>query len=174
MNLFALFFLGWTLPLLGDGQARCDVHGDPLPPGAVARIGTVRFRHGGELRSLAFSPDSRFLATSAADRTISIWDLATGRLVFQKPLQRLQGQGMLTTTNRSEPLQWFPDSQGWLLFQKYVVDRRSAAIVQTLDTPGEANYTTFGTKIMDDRRVIVADIHNKFRVVEVQRTPANK
>jgi hypothetical protein len=57
------------------------------------------------------------------------------------------------------------------LYQRYVVDRRSAAIVQSLATPGEANYTTFGTKVLDDRRVIVSDILNKFRVVEVPRTP---
>src|SRR5471032_1644160 len=35
-----------------------DAHGDPLPPGAVARIGTTRLRHASPACSLAFSADA--------------------------------------------------------------------------------------------------------------------
>jgi WD40 repeat protein len=55
-----------------------DAHGDPLPPGAVARIGTIRLRHGGTVSSLAFSPDGKRLVSTDGD-TVGIWDARTGR-----------------------------------------------------------------------------------------------
>ena len=43
---------------------RQDIHGDPLPPDAIGRLGTVRFRHGGIVADVAYAPDGRSLATS--------------------------------------------------------------------------------------------------------------
>jgi serine/threonine protein kinase len=37
--------------------------------------------HGGSVQALAFSPDGRRLATTCADRTVRIWDLAKGALL---------------------------------------------------------------------------------------------
>lgn len=64
----------------GPGPAR-DRFGDPLPPGALARMGTVRFRHGDSISSLALSPDDRILVTAGRDHTVRLWDVATGREV---------------------------------------------------------------------------------------------
>ncbi len=77
----SLFFEGLFLFPTSWGQSlpKRDLYGDPLPKGALARIGTVRFRHGRELRCLAFSHESRLLATSGADHTVSIWDVANGK-----------------------------------------------------------------------------------------------
>ena len=59
-------------------QPSADVLGDPLPPGAFARLGTTRFRHEGWVEAAAFSPDGRTLA-SAGRSDIIFWDAATGR-----------------------------------------------------------------------------------------------
>jgi hypothetical protein len=78
---------------------------------------------------------------------------------------------MLSAANRSEPLQWFPDGKGWLLSQRYIVDREAAAVVQVIEAPGEGLYSAYGTKIVDDKRILVADLDQRFRVVEVRRKP---
>ncbi|HEX5269763.1 MAG TPA: sigma-70 family RNA polymerase sigma factor [Gemmataceae bacterium] len=61
--------------------ARKDRHDDALPPGAIARLGTLRFR--GVRGCLAFSPDGKLLAasTGTAGEQAVIWGAATGRPV---------------------------------------------------------------------------------------------
>jgi RNA polymerase sigma factor (sigma-70 family) len=68
--------------------AHTDLHGDPLPPGASARLGTVRLRSGTHLRALAFSPDGRVLATTADDSLLRLWQVSSGREVGRLQTQR--------------------------------------------------------------------------------------
>jgi len=58
---------------------RLDRFGDPLPTEALARLGTVRFRHGSHVGGLAYSPDGKQLATYCQDHAIYIWDADTGK-----------------------------------------------------------------------------------------------
>ena len=61
------------------GPVRFDQLGDPLPPGAVARLGSSRLRHAGQVYSLAFAPDGKTLASGGADRMVRLWETATGK-----------------------------------------------------------------------------------------------
>lgn len=67
-----------------DGQPappRVDPFGDPLPDGAVARLGTGRLRHAGNVTSLVFSPDGKRLASAGYSPIVRIWSTANGKLL---------------------------------------------------------------------------------------------
>src|SRR5262249_18513220 len=56
-----------------------DQHGDPLPPGALARLGTVRWRHGGLVLFAGFLADGKGLVTAASDGMARVWEVDSGR-----------------------------------------------------------------------------------------------
>jgi WD40 repeat protein len=60
-------------------KPRLDAYGDPLPPGATARLGTVRLRHAGYVECAVFSRDGKTLTSSGSDDWIRVWEVATGR-----------------------------------------------------------------------------------------------
>jgi RNA polymerase sigma factor (sigma-70 family) len=79
-----------------------DRLGDPLPPGAVARMGTVRLRTGNIVNSVAWTPGGKLLASAGEGRLIQIWDPTSGREVARLPVP-----------NRVKCLTFSPDGK-WL------------------------------------------------------------
>jgi WD40 repeat protein len=65
------------------GQPRHDALGDPLPEGAIARLGTTRLQHVGasDIAAADFSPDSKTLASVDDTGKCILWDAITGKLV---------------------------------------------------------------------------------------------
>lgn len=108
-RLFLIAILPLITPVLVRGQPfrskvgdalRTDLFGDPLPKGAIARMGTVRFR-GGSIYTLVWSPDGNTLASSGyITGSIRLWDVASG-----KELRRFVGEC------GDKVLAWSPDGK---------------------------------------------------------------
>jgi WD40 repeat protein len=71
-----------------QGPPRVDRHGDPLPAGAIARLGTIRWRQplrdGSGFARVSFSPDGKVLI-STGDCGLCLWDVATGKQMSWSP-----------------------------------------------------------------------------------------
>jgi len=66
-------------PVQEDRPAIAEKDRDPLPVGAVARIGSLRFRHGSGVRELAFTPDGKAVFSGGYGAPIRMWEVATGK-----------------------------------------------------------------------------------------------
>jgi WD40 repeat protein len=93
---------------------RVDRHGDPLPPVAVARLGTIRWRH--ILRDWSgfglpnVSPDGKYVV-SAGDVGLRLWDATTGKRLdwfavdvpgFKAALLTPDGKSLLTAVQKED------------------------------------------------------------------------
>jgi WD40 repeat protein len=61
-----------------EGSRATDALGDPLPPGAVGRLGSARL-HDFHVHSLAFSPDGKTLASGGGTRGLCLWEFPSGK-----------------------------------------------------------------------------------------------
>ncbi len=66
-------------PGSGPGKPRLDAYGDPLPPGATARFGSLRWRMALTIEAVALSPDGARVASVSMHGRVAIWDMETGR-----------------------------------------------------------------------------------------------
>jgi WD40 repeat protein len=74
------------------GTPRLDRFGDPLPAGALARLGTSRFHR---CNCAAYSPDGKVIAAGDSDE-VNLWDAATSRVIRRLPLDdRISTVGLI-------------------------------------------------------------------------------
>src|SRR5262249_35392326 len=97
---------------LATGGKRVDLQGDPLPAGALLRLGEIRFRPGARTTKVAFSPDGKQLASLGNnlyhhDR-LSLWDTTTGKELGTE----------LISEGRVPEFAWCADSRGFAVISR--------------------------------------------------------
>jgi WD40 repeat protein len=85
---------------------RRDAVGDPLPPYAVARLGTDRLALEW-CRLLEFSPDDRLLVGRSDHTELRVWDAASGRLLWSAAPSPEEQRGMRNWS----AVAWSPDGK---------------------------------------------------------------
>jgi RNA polymerase sigma factor (sigma-70 family) len=80
-------------------QPRVDRYGDPLPPGALLRLGTTRYRSDDTITHLSARPDGRHVAFCNRDAVV-VMDLQTGLTLHRFPRgpRTVNGQERGSTT----------------------------------------------------------------------------
>jgi RNA polymerase sigma factor (sigma-70 family) len=72
-------------------QPATDLHGDPLPPGARLRLGSLRLRNGAPVFAVLFTPDGKGLLSGSATRSAHLWEVATGREIHRFDVPQTPG-----------------------------------------------------------------------------------
>lgn len=103
--LLAITLTGPTAATVEGQPPRCDAYGDPLPAGAVARLGTTRFRIPDGVREIAAGPDTHVWAAVSNGGNGYFFDPATGR-----ELRRFTGKSM-----SADQLAFSPDGRALAL-----------------------------------------------------------
>jgi len=121
---------------LAAQPAATDLYGDPLPAGASARLGTIRFRCGGFNLRLAFLPDSKTFVTTGEESGIQFWEAETGRLLREISVKPMSIQGFAVSqdgTRIAVAGYWYPEdrSQG-PKGECRVLDAATGAVIKTL------------------------------------------
>ena len=74
-----------------------DRDGNPLPAGAIARLGSLRLRHAAHVNCLTFTRDAKHIIAGSRLGDVRIWDVDSGREVRSLPGHRL-GVNCLTVS----------------------------------------------------------------------------
>ena len=95
-----------ALTAWGFAEPKRDLFGDPLPDGAIARCGTVRFLPDCETWAVALSPDGKTAAVgsmpgSVGENCVELWDVATATRI----------RTLLSGTNNIVDIRWSPDGR---------------------------------------------------------------
>src|SRR5262249_56227571 len=72
---------------VGPLRAGRDRHGDSLPGGALAGLGSLRWRHGGLVSFAALLPDGKTVLTAGDDNAVRVWEFPSGKEIrsFGRP-----------------------------------------------------------------------------------------
>jgi len=89
MSFRRLFVCGLLLVCLpaaiaiGEKQTTAGAIAGKLPKGAILRMGSTRLAHSTFLTCVRFSADDRLIGAADANGVVRLWDVATGKLVWE-------------------------------------------------------------------------------------------
>src|SRR5262245_12086463 len=93
-----------TLLSIAAFAANAEPLADKLPPGAIARLGSYRYYHGGLMGPMRISPDGKFVVTVGVDYaamlkdkpgySLCVFDAQTGERRWSKPVAELSAWPM--------------------------------------------------------------------------------
>lgn len=168
--MYRSLLLALAVATAAPAQPRTDAFGDPLPDGAIGRIGTVRYRVG-TVGPYALSPDGNTLAVENS-REITFWDVETGR-----PVRRIPIRGHSTNKPVSGLLAFSPDGDHFVRVLRKdlrLFDGRTGQPRYTIELPGDGQSVAFfpGTArfavIGARKHVWVFDARTGLRVSELE------
>ena len=134
-----------------------DHEGNPLPAEAVARIGSTRFRLGGNIGGLALSPDEKTLACISSDNSLNFLDAATGKLLRRFSVETEDGSFL------QYPMNFSPDGKGLALITHGVYRLVEVQSGKDSRPPLKLQNTRYhqGEFSKDIKRVILEDEQSK-------------
>jgi len=142
-----------------------DIYGDPLPPGAVARLGALRFRHDGGPYKLAFTGDGKILVGSTRSGII-FWDSGSG-----KELQRLKEPGRLVEVTPDGNSLAIVKRSGSDAFSISLWDIRKAEKLRTISFRATENEVGSGDretlKFARDGKTVAVSFGNKVGIFDM-------
>jgi WD40 repeat protein len=151
----------------GAAAPAVDRFGDPLPDGAVARLGTVRFRHSYLTYAAVFSPDGKVLATGGPGLGpgVCLWDAATGRLLRHLPQANDAWSVCFTPDGKTLVAAGYP-VRAWDVStgrERYRLDKRTGLAVSVALSPDGTVLAT-GT---NDSKVHLCDARTGAELLEL-------
>jgi RNA polymerase sigma factor (sigma-70 family) len=116
-------------PAQANDEPRRDRYGDPLPPGAIARLGTLRYRAPDTIETLAFAPDGKTLAVYS-HAGLFLMDAASGKVGRQLPTPN-------AAWGAAHLLIFSPDSKRLLAREQKADGHRFKGIVRVWELAGD-------------------------------------
>ena len=126
----------------GDLVAQPKSGEPPLPEGAIARLGTTRFRHGGIVHFLTVSPDGKLIGSGSDDKAYRVWNARTGELVHQFPTTQAYPYAIAFSPD-GQSVATVPDSERILVHDLMGSGKPRAidvALVQTVAWSADGKY----------------------------------
>lgn len=118
------------------GESGADFYGDPLPAGALARLGTTRFRRAGDWgKGLALTPDGAMLIAASDSHALYCWDTANGRLIREIDVEPMNIRGFaLAPDGRQIAVAgfWYSDDRTKVERQVRILDAATGQTLRTL------------------------------------------